>query len=214
MAPLRIPDAYQKGLEEIHALSDDAARELRSAVGNAPLTLDADELRGMIASRIGSIPRAKLDDILDALMSLYSLRARLGAPPEDVARDISRAVDKGSDLLRSRLDKLLDAEPLYLVARANNLRFENERSLTQTRILTDMRPMFGLDPTEGPEAMVVVHTLRISFLDADNRYKDFLVALDTGDIRALEAQLERAKAKAASLKLGRPTDDIPYLDVD
>ncbi|MCA1716884.1 MAG: hypothetical protein LC781_08560 [Actinobacteria bacterium] len=205
-------------------MSDDSAQELLSAVEDAPMTLNSGELVETVASRTTTIPRGDIEDIMATLFSLYSLRARLGLPPPDIADDIARAVED-SDLeelgapedhehFKKRLTKLLDVNSLYLAARANNLRFENEHSLSQTRILTDTRPIFGPDPADGPEAAVITHTLRISYLDADNRYKDFLVALDGADIRALMAQLERAKSKAESLKSVLAAADVFYLDIE
>jgi hypothetical protein len=50
-----------------------------------------------------------------------------------------------------------------------------------------------------PYGAVVIHTLKLSYHE-EGDHKDFLVALDDDDIKALRAVLDRAEAKARFLR--------------
>lgn len=83
--------------------------------------------------------------------------------------------------------------------KAKELQLESERTFCDARILTDIRPVFRDKVGDKPEAMIVVHTLKIVAHEATG-HKEFYVALDAEDIQSLKKTLERAEDKARSLK--------------
>lgn len=93
--------------------------------------------------------------------------------------------------------------------------FEHEHSFRQARIFTDIRPVFepGQPADAPPQGGTIVHTLKISYY-ADNEPKDFFIALDTSDTRALRDQLERADMKAQSLKAVLAAAKVRYIDAE
>lgn len=88
-----------------------------------------------------------------------------------------------------------------------------DRVFRDARILTDIRPVFGMDPTAGPLAGIVIHTLRIDYHEAGD-HPSFHVALDTGDLRRPWELVERAIKKEASLKTEIEKTSMKYLEVE
>ncbi|WP_191496159.1 hypothetical protein [Mycobacterium simulans] len=90
---------------------------------------------------------------------------------------------------------LLQSATVRRFAKALTLHNEYERIVTDTRILSDIRPVF--DDDEGDpaiEAVIVNHTLRFSYTAGDGDH-ELHFALDASDLKKLKAQIERALEK-------------------
>jgi hypothetical protein len=61
---------------------------------------------------------------------------------------------------------------------------------------------------------VITHTLKISYWDDSNQNRDFYMALDAVDVRNLRASLERAEAKARSLRSILDQAEVPLVEID
>lgn len=211
MATLRIPKEHQGGFKKLVGLvENDSVQELLSALREIPPILYGSGLPSKVASRVDTIPRSDIDDVMEVLLPLYLLRARYESSAPDFAEDVCRAMDRSGNEELQLLDKererfkdclieLLSVDSINLGVKAQEVLFENEHSFLSARIVTDTRPIFGSDPEDLPEGMVVVHMLKITYRAGDQR-KDFFVALDTADVSALSGVLSRAETKAESLK--------------
>ncbi len=159
-------------------------------------------------SRIKDDPQFSASDVAEGMaLEMEEISSKeLRSPPDEEQRDH----------FQGRLLALLSIDALSTVARAGGLLLENEHSLRQTRVVTDIRPVFESEkPDASPAGAVIVHTLKISYW-ADNEVKNFFVALDTNDVRELSQQLERANAKAESIKksvLDKGTE-VSYIDAE
>lgn len=221
--PLRVPRQHQEGLAKIRDLGEESIQELLTALKDVPDTYDEDALSSAVAAKVDTIAASDVKEIIPALLSLYAYRDYRQAAISDVVEGIAQAMEEiSSHELRlpsderphfeDRLTKLLDVEPLDLRVRARALAFENEHTLQETRVLTDIRSVFGPENPEGkPRGAVILHTLRIGYW-ADNARKEFFVALDTNDVRALLEQLERADSKAESLKQVLKMAQVRHID--
>lgn len=225
VTPLRVPRRYERGIAKIRDLSDESAQELLSALRKTPPTYNQDSLSSAVAKMVDTIAASDAEEIVPALLSLYSHRDYSQLSVSEVAQGIAQDMEeREAGLLalpaedraefEERLVQLLSIEPLGVTVRAGMLSLENEHTLRETRVLTDIRPVF--DPGDSEPALtsaVIVHTLKLSYRD-DNSPKDFFVALDTEDVRVLIEQLERAKSKAESLKSVLKTAEVPYIDAE
>lgn len=221
--PLRVPREYEGGLAKIRDLSDESAQELLAALKQVPATYDQSALSSAVAEKVDTIAASDVNEIVPALLSLYAYRDYSQSAISDVAESMVQAMleseserlrllPEDRDFFTKRLSELLSVEPLNRVVRASILLHENEHSLRDARILTDIRPVFETEnPDAPPRGAVILHTLKISYR-ADNTVKEFFVALDTDDVRKLLDQLERADAKAESLKSILKTAQVPYID--
>ena len=138
----------------------------------------------------------------------------------EVAADIKETIDRQqpqgfpldkTDLVRQRIAKLLSVGGwLAVLAKAQNVRGDQERLFCAARILSDVRPVFGNTP-DSISAAVVVHSLNITY-HQDGEHKDFYVALDTNDLRNLKKTVERAEKKHETLKSLIQKSTIRYFD--
>jgi hypothetical protein len=223
--PVSIPRQYENGFAKIHRLSDEAVRELASALEEAPLTVNDSTLAKAVASQTNAVTPSDVAEIIPALVSLASLREVSGASVSDVAEGVAVAMEAATveefrlpqedhASFRDRLTTLLGVDSLMVVARAGNILLEQEHYMRQARILTDIRPVFEReDPEASPKGAVIVHTLKIGYF-ADNEYREFFVALDASHVSELANQLERANSKAESLRSVLERARVPYVDAE
>lgn len=228
VTPLRVPRQYEGGLALIRDLSVDAAEETLQqflrALGEVPDTYNESTLSLAVAAKVHTIAAGDVEEMVPALLSLYGYRDYQRAAISDVVEGIAQAMEESrSDRLRLSPDdrprfedvlaRLLDVDELNVRARARALVFENEHTLQEARVLTDVRSVFDPERSEGkPKGAVILHTLKIGYL-ADNVRKEFFVALDTEDVDELIQQLTRANSKADSLKESvLKTAQVPHID--
>lgn len=219
---MTVPRRYQGGFAKVRDLPDGSIQELLAALQKIPpSTVNAASLASAVAEMTDTIAASDIEEIVPVLLHLHSIREVSRLPIPDVAEGIARGMEEVASRQRSseedrepfqaRLVELLGVDSLSVVARAGGLFFENEHSLRQTRIVTDIRPVFEQDHRQAPpRGAVIVHTLRISYW-ADNEAKDFFVALDANDVRELLEQLEWANTKAESLKSILDAAQVPYI---
>lgn len=158
------------------------------------------------------------EDLLSALLALHSLHMTHGWAFEDIADTVSRSdridVDeRAQGNLRTRLTELLRSRPLRELARATELSQECERLFHAARIITDVRPVFGDDPTLKPDSAIVFQTLRLEYFDTnDGQSRTFEVALTEGQVRSLANVCERAIAKAGAVRDFLGTAKVAEID--
>jgi hypothetical protein len=175
-----------------------------------------------LSSEAKAVSAADLKGLVHALASLYRLRSRSDITAEVLANDVAEATSKDGyfqgispDLTRDRLARLLALDSLNLIdAKAKELQSEAERTFCDTRIVTDLRPVFGSNVAGSPDAMIIVHTLKIGYHDAgDQKHKEMYFALDTDDIGKLAEALRRAQDKTKALKAKMDSVGIPTVDL-
>jgi len=166
-----------------------------------------------------------VEEIVPAALFLHQIKEALEASSpeiaerftlgmEEVASERLRLLPGRRDVFQTRLLELLGIERLSITAKAGALSLEAEHSLMETRILTDIRPIFEPEnPQAPPTGAVIIHTLKIAYRD-DNQSKDFFVTLDTNGARELSEQLERANTKVESLKSVLEASQVPFIDTE
>lgn len=222
-----IPRQFQDGFIKVRDVSDEALRELLSALDTAPLLMNTDALSERLASKVKAISRGDIIDILASLLSVYSLREEFDLSTSEVAEHIALAMEEGGqerlrfadeeqrDQFGRHLVALLSSGSLDLIGKASELTLEQERFMREARIITDIRPIFGNDPANRPNGAVIVHTLKLAYWDESNEFRDFYIAMDAVDVRNLRSLLERAEAKAASLRsILDEKAGVPVVDVE
>jgi len=223
--PLNVPRQYEEGIAKIRDLGSESVRELVSALLRIPPTFNEDRLSSAVARMVDTIAATDVEDIVPALLSLYSYQDYSRLEVSDIVEGVAQTmVERGSGSLaldeekrgsfEEHLTQLLSLDPLRLTVRAGRLSLENEHTLQDVRILTDVRAAFDPDdPKAPPLGAVILHTLKISYR-GDNTYKDFFVALDADGVNRLLGELERANDKAESLKSVLSAAELPYIDAE
>lgn len=222
-----IPSQYQDGFIGIRDLPSEAVlQELLSALETAPLLMSSDALSERLSEDVEGIPRKSISDITASLLSAYSLREQFDISMSEVAGHLARTMqESGVERLRfegenqraefeRRLVAMLNSGSLDLIGKASELTFEQGRFMREARLMTDIRPIFGTEAVIRPEGAVIVHTLKLSYWDESNEPRDFHLAIDAADIRSLRTLLDRAEAKAESLRSVLRETEVPLVDLD
>jgi hypothetical protein len=220
---LTIPAPYRRGIEALAGLSDSAFSDLLSALGRAPALTTAKELTAWLILEVKDSNAIEIEKIVEAISSLYRIRIRYEVSASSLATDVVNAVNTSGNNLQEperfkiRLEKLLVQDALNTAsAKAVELRTEYERIYHESRVMTDLRPVFGGNVEDAPAAMLIVHTLKMSYYeDVSKRPHEIYVTLDSDDIRELKKVLDRAELKEQSLKkklesAGIRSVDLPY----
>jgi hypothetical protein len=160
-----------------------------------------------------SIPPQDLDMILETMLAIQLARSTYQRPMELFVDDIMKELESpGPEQLNlpeterhkfvGRLRSLISLESLMVIAKARELQTEHGHVFLNGRIITDLRPVFRGSPDESPLGMVLLHILKLSYLDRESEGKRsaFFIALDESDIAALKRLLERAETKASTLR--------------
>lgn len=136
-----------------------------------------------------------------AVMSLVAAGRRYRVSVSDLVASLKESF--GIETAGTGISALLESATIQRFSKALSLRNEYERIVTDTRILSDIRPIFD-DEQNDPtiEAAIVNHIIRVAYTAADGDHEVHL-SLDAADLEKLQAQIERAlkKDKAAQALL-------------
>ncbi|MBN3893895.1 MAG: hypothetical protein HWQ41_00885 [Nostoc sp. NOS(2021)] len=222
MAELEIPEKYKPGFKQLVSIDGRTIDELINALRQAPPSLLIEDLASIVALQVQALTVEEVEDLIEALISLYNLRDYFDTPTNKIVERISQAVQDDQDLpnlsgaekqeFERRLAAFLEFDGvLSVTSKAIDVMRDHERIFTRSRVLTDMRPIFEPDLEKGPAGVVIVHMLKIQYADLDGTH-EFFVALDSIDLEQLRQQLDRADRKAKSIKLMLGRANIPYLN--
>jgi len=221
---IRIPQRHQSGMAKLLALDQNSLEELLTALDNMPSTFNIDRLKIQLSSFIETIPQDDLEGIIDTIVVLHILQLDTELSLGEFAEQICRAMNvSNNDKLKlngpsygqfkGTLIKLLSGKLLSISTKAKSIIFEHDHVFGRTRVITDIRSIFGDDIGNQPVASVIVHMLKIHYIQ-DQQHKDLFLALDTADIKVLINLLQQAQEKAESLKTVLKSAHIPYIDAE
>jgi hypothetical protein len=210
VSPLRIPSEHQAGLVKLYSLTDETASALRSALASAAVEKESAELSAEDIEPIEGLAPAILDQILEVITGLHHARAYADVPLEEFVNDVSGSIRSTTerdfpttgpalDRFKDRLKAFLAIDAIARAAKSNIVRYEQERTVHGVRILTDARPIFGNNVEEPPEAIAIIHTLKIAY-HRSGRLEEEFFAFDEHDLKELKNAVERAELKANSLR--------------
>lgn len=210
MIKLQIPESYEATLVKIRDMNEDLLGQLIDALGKVSPIFRHKDLIDCVAPQIAAIPEADLNEILEAIISLYGARGRLDVSVSELAghvcnameqsdSEVRRLVSKDRDAFKARLTRLLSIESLGYPAKAASIASDYDHVFIHGKILTDMRAIFGSDAEDVPKGAAIVHVLNVSYQQG-KRPGNFYVAMDSEDIKSLISTLQRAQSKEKGLK--------------
>ena len=215
MARLTVPTTFRPALAKLSSLSDESAAQLLSAINSSTPISNPRVMATRIGPSVPSISPEDLTQIVNALFSLSAVRVlhKVAIPSfvDDVGDSLqSKKSDVDVAALKSRLEKLLQADSLIVGAKASAIQREHPNVLVDARILTDLRPVFE----DGPESLrgaVVVHMLKLTCIRT-NEPAEFFFALDDGDLEILQKTIARAETKSKALRDFMEKSGLPSID--
>jgi hypothetical protein len=207
---IRIPDRYRAGFERIKQLSATDIEALVNALKRVPISGGIKDLTSSVQEQVTTLSADDAEAIVRSLYSLYVFRIDSDTPLSEVISELTsamRATDKPSLTLseddrvqfEKNMSALLNIDTMALTTKVGQIKIEYENTFHDARILSDIRPIFR-KPDEQPVGGAITHTLKIEY-HHEGEHKEFYVALDSEDLQKMKAVLQRADAKAASLRL-------------
>jgi hypothetical protein len=216
---IKIPKEEQRNLIKLLNLEDNQHDELISILRDIEPILDREELIQNIISKIKNITKDKAQKIIPTIIHLSNTFYRTDLPLEEFIEKIFSSIDEikisedERKIYKERLIHFLDLDRIKLVEKSSDLLQQNENTLCgETKIYTDLRPVFSSNPKEPPIGFLLVHKLKIQYINNDEM-KEFFISMDTKDIQSLKEVLDRADAKAKSLASVINKTTIPYIEV-
>ncbi len=207
-----IPEKAWSPLSKLSQYTETQLEALNNAVKRCPPSLNFGDFTSAIA-KAAKIDLHEARDILGVLAGLYL--ARVGSEntvSEFVSQVVEEIQEKVSapeksekpnwDSFKKHLSDILSQDKtLGVSCKAVSVLTDHQHAFRSARILSDIRPIFGSNPSEEPVAAVAVHMLKIVYAaDPGNSSVEFFVALDSADLVKLEEVIKRAKEKDKSLK--------------
>src|SRR6476661_2688682 len=197
---LQIPSQYVPALAAFLRLTPDDLTAFLEALHTESPTLKLEDLADSVAPRLSLEPRI-VTELLNLLGSLYLARETLGTELGDFVSGIRGAMERsGKAELKpsdwntfedSLKDALSSGSALSASAKAIGVLSDHPKAFLSSRVLTDLRPIFGSSVDEEPEASVIFHTLKITYREG-RKTKEFFIAMDGADLETLSDVLSRA----------------------
>jgi hypothetical protein len=206
--PLEIPNEDAKALAAIQALPAASVDKLIALLGAAPPVSNNEEMAKYVGKQGSPAPYGQLFQIIQALYTLYYIRELSGVTADKFLEDLMegirnvpelKASEKEIRALQSRLEKLLSIDTFKTISKAARLQRDGERLYCEAKILSDIRPVFGADPTVRPAGAVLTHTFKVAYHEGRD-HREFHIVLDSDDLRALSDVVRRAQAKDKTLR--------------
>jgi hypothetical protein len=223
---LTIPEARREGFVAISSLTMDVINELTQCLEQIPASLfDPDSVvEKVITAKLKLIDEEKVALVVETALTLFSPLIESGKPIQEFLDDLIEATNEavaagelninedGKINLRDNLFALLTVPSIGLSAKATSVLFENERSVLSSKLISEVRPIFGIEE-DSIGGAVIVHTLRLEyFAKGDGCQNNFYIQLDDSDLDDLIFKLERAKNKSLKIKEMLRLSSTPLID--
>lgn len=201
VVPLSIPLRHQRPLAQLHELTSTEPAALINTLNGVAAFASFAAIRRELESLW---PVITSDEVQAILMTLVSLASQLSQwDPDELGRLVSESEqiqieDTDRERFGHLLTEVLQLDTLQVTAKAAAVSTRQEHVFQDASIMTDIRPVFGDDPTEEPAGAVLLHTLSLDHFTEGHTHT-FNVALDADDLARLKAVVDRAEAKARSV---------------
>lgn len=219
MAKLRVPENQKIGLRFLFELDERLQNVLFDSIGKVEINFSSNELIEKICHEKG-IKRGQVSKIIGALFGILSARtlSRVDATTfvEDMVMAFEEIDDEKlqlNDNLKAHLVKFLEDEgsAFHLKFKSTFLSRQRENILRECNVYTDIRPIFNDDGAKMLGSMIL-HNLKIAYVDRNSRFAEIYLALDDEDLAKLKANIIRAEEKEKSIKKKLKSVDLPLLD--
>lgn len=197
-----------QGLKPLSTIPNEVLGEFLAALdATASVSMSIEEDTRRFSASAPSLKDLSDDEKLalcNALFGIHYLRSTPGLTEPEFLADIREsAINAGYEgdaitTLESNVGQAINSRVLRASIKAWALLSDEERIYLSSRVLTDVRPVFGDDGCDRLLASVIVHTLKIA-TRVDGRTQSVFIALDTDDLIELRKAIDRALDKAEAL---------------
>jgi hypothetical protein len=204
MPALRLTKTQMEDVAAVCALGSERLPRVASAISSIPITIKRSVIREAISGEVGN---AAAEHVERLLFGLATANRRGVGPVGELLDGVRQALANQKwepadlarwDDCRPLLEQLLRLPSVVATAKAIDLSYDFARLCMATRILTDIRPVFGEEDGTKTEIIgtTITQTLRIDYRSQLGDEQTISFALDLDDIRRLRLSCEEAIAKA------------------
>lgn len=204
---LSIPPRYVSRIRQILDLNDVQCRDLERALASSEIKAKPKDMAEQVANNVPAVAFEALVAVIDGLYALYRVREYSDLNRKSFQKELIESIkldiapsfsEEQISEVGDRFERLLNIETLESLSKAVVLQRDGERIYCGSRVLTDIRPVFGRKDDSSPLAAVITHTLKISYHEA-GKHKEVYCVLDEEDLQDLRTAIERAEAKAHTI---------------
>jgi hypothetical protein len=208
MPSLYIPDEYKEGFNSLGTLDHENFGKLIRLLNEVGPAMSPSTLIASVSEKFDEAVKHKIVDILEAVTELDEYRSSDDLEVEDIIQQSYEAIleldtvqtEEDAQQICERLKQLIDLDSTIAVtSKTFDLKTDYEKIFLHSRIINDVRPIFGKDCTEKPKGILITHTLKIIYRDIEGN-KEIYLSLDIDDIVQIFKQINRAVDKSNSLE--------------
>lgn len=218
---IRIPKEDYDRVATLFAMSQPDLEVLKKALADAPPSIRSSKFVRNVQSRV-SLDADVVDHAVRLLLAVYSLQSQSPLNAAQVAEAICEAAPLtkderlkvpfvGWELFKTYLTAFMSLErSLGVTSKAAFVAYQYPYHLHEARIMTDARPVFTKDASDGPAAYMVIHSLALE-VHEDDKDQRWFVALDSTDLEQLRDAIDRALVKQEALQKSLEKTGTPVL---
>lgn len=203
MAEVRVRKENERDFELLFSLSEETLGSLADSLEKAEIGLSPKKLSGQLHDLLGIAPD-DLERIINMVYGVNQARLSSGFSPDQVANDFVDALGRTGnenlkrDYARNYLLRILSiGGSTTATIKATETAIDRDKILTNTEIITDIRPIFDRDNING---LVVIHTLKVEYRDERGKSNEIYFALDRDDLKNLRENISLAESRENSVK--------------
>lgn len=205
----------QQDMTELAGLTDQTVEAIRGRLAAMPIQdISEESLKSEFESVLPSAANRSIiaERLSDVLWNICRLSV---VSDDDVSTVISGlgtwVCDEGglsADIWRAAEKKLLflsHTPSLYVAVKAAELRSAVGKELSSVKLITDLRPVFTRQISDGPAGFVLMHTLQLLLSDVQGG-EELYFGITDNILDDLAAQVERAMTKRQALRNSLPKE--------
>ncbi|MHA1783820.1 MAG: hypothetical protein ACTSVY_09210 [Candidatus Helarchaeota archaeon] len=206
---LRIPIYVFESLMKWINIPETEKEKLFEELGKITPTLNFDEIIDELRKKV-DIERNLLRDIFHAFLSIYLNLNKYNLSYEEFINEIYQSIkeikpekiyleEKNKEIYTKLIEKIATLDQtIGILSKAVDVWTDHAITYFQSRILTDLRPIYSKKVEKAPKNAVLIHNLKIEYMK-DFNTRSFFVAMDSNDLLELKNVIDRAILKQKSL---------------
>ncbi|WP_420437344.1 hypothetical protein [Candidatus Poriferisodalis sp.] len=214
MPPIEPPEQYIEAFRALARMPDNDFEVLSELIADNVNRSAERIIAKQAKERLGM---NSADDLIPAMRSMVSFSELQATSLADIISDIAESDSLDLDnedraTFTTRLGALVVDGPIQRLQKGHQLALDYRDVILGTRIVTDIRPVFGEDIDDGPHAALISHILRIDS-QQENQSESYFFAMEEQDLYILQHAVGRALAKAAALKTWMASNKVQRIEM-
>lgn len=198
----------RKALASIRVLAELSDDQMAALVATLATPMEGIASPGTLANNVAELgepyTRQATLDLTSTLFNLSALHFTQGWDLAEIVAVVADSPDLEVDAadrpkVRDRLSVLLAEPVVAALAKASSIAYEHQNSFDSARVVSDIRPIFGDDPTVEPSGAMITHTLHIDYVGSEG-HSSLYVTLSGTELEELASSVRRAQEKDETLR--------------